>query len=163
MSIVSFGISVALFIFYLDDLAIDVRGVKVFYYFCIIIRCSLYVLLRTFYASYTHISVSFFRFGRSSIIISSNIFSIPFSFLLLEPLLCIYWHVFYYPIDLICYFNFLMICFSVYYCEWVISIILSSSSLMLSLFLECCFFFFFFLISEIELHGFDWVIFLLLS
>ena len=110
LSIVSFGISVALFIFYLDDLTIDVRGVKVFYYFCIIIKCSLYVLLRTFYASYIYISVSFFRFGRSSIIISLNIFSIPFSLFLLEPLLCIYWHIFYYPIDHICYFIFLMFC-----------------------------------------------------
>ena len=141
--------------------------VKVFYYLCVVIKCSLYVLFRTSYASYPYISVSFFRFGRSSIIISSNIFSIPFSHLLLEPLLCIYWHIFYYPIDLICYFNFWWFVF--------LCTIVSGSFLLFylpaHLHFHLChlftvsrvFWVFFFLISEIELHVFDWAIFLLLS
>ena len=68
-----------------------------------------FILFGTFCASCTWISFSSFRFGKFSGI-SSNKFLIPFSFHFLKPLLCVGWHILYYPIDLICCVHLFFIC-----------------------------------------------------
>ena len=76
------------------------------------------------------LDIFFLKFGKFSAIISSNIFSIPCSFLLLLVyLLCIVWPTLYYPIDLLYWFHVFFFWFSVYCHDWVISIILSSKSI----------------------------------
>jgi len=76
----------------------------------------------------------FFRFEKFSAIISSNIFSIPFSFS--SPLeflvLCVDWPTLYYAIGLLYCFHVFFIWFSICSPVWVISIILSSTSLIRS-------------------------------
>ena len=86
-----------------------------------------FILFGILCVSYTCITVSFFMFGKFSAIISSNTFLISsLSLLLLESLLCIGWHVFYYPIGHLRCFKFFFICLTVCCSDWVISIILSS-------------------------------------
>ena len=88
-------------------------------------------------------------------------FQSPFLFLLrLEFLLCVDWPALYYPIDLLYCFHVFFIWFSVCCPDWVISIILSSTSLFHSsaLFLLLFIAFTSVCISSNEFSGFPWLL-----
>ena len=82
-------------------------------YWLILVILNPYIFLPfllSFSLSY-RLSISFFRFEKFSVIISSMKLLIPFLFLLLlESLLYIDCHVFYYPIDVMYYFHFSFCC-----------------------------------------------------
>ena len=87
------------------------------------------------------------------------IFWSPFLFLLLEPLLCVGWHILYYPIEFVCCLYFFK---SSFHCsDWVISYsvfqIAYHSSVSFSLLFIASRLVF---ISAMELSNFDWFIFI---
>ena len=99
------------------------------YLWYVLMWVCLVSFLGTLFASCTWISVSFFRFGNFSAIISSNtIFNPPL-------LLFSFCQTLYYLTGLLYYFHFFFIWFSVCCSYWVISIILSSQSLIHHLFI----------------------------
>ena len=132
---------------------------------CLCMALFGFILFGTLCASCTWISVSFFRFGKFSAIISSNTFLIPFSLSSpLEPLLRLSCHALCCLIDLLSCFHFFFICLSVCCSDWVISIILLSRSLIHSFALFSLVFIASRLfILAIELSSFDWFIFIVFA
>ena len=108
-------------------------ALAIFTKICLGIGLFGFILFGILCASCIWISVSFFRFGKFSAIISPNTFSIPL--LLLEYLLYIDWHALYYLTSLLyCFHSFFFFSIWLPICcfNWVISIILSFRSLILS-------------------------------